>query len=197
MRMLSIGIMLLLAFSLCITEEPGETTAPPTTVAPTIPAVTEEPPETKAKTPPPTPAETAPETTVPNTPEKKELVINKEKTKNGITIKIIKLYYVNEPKYGSSGLSEKHLRVELSIQNNGDSTIEFYPNITSVIEDNLKNEYVVLLMPSSKDWGEIKPEGTKEGYITFAVINESAETVTLKLRNDTTSFEFVIDMHKL
>lgn len=195
-RMFSLGIMLVLAFSLCITEEPEEPTIPPTTAAPTTPT-TEAPPETKAETSPPTPAETTPETTAPSTPEKKELVINEEKTKNGIAVTIKKLYYVSEPKYGNSGPSEKHLTVELSIQNTSDSTIEFYPNITSIIRDNAQKEYVVLSMASSKNWGTMGPGNGKEGHITFPAIDENAETITLTLRKDTLVFEFSTEIQNL
>ncbi|MCD6466743.1 MAG: DUF4352 domain-containing protein, partial [Methanomicrobia archaeon] len=101
------------------------------------------------------------------------------------------------PKYGTKGDLETHLRVELSIRNDSDDNIEFYPNITSVIEDDLKNQYVVLSMPSSKDWGEIVSGETKEGYITFPEIDENANTITIVLRNDTTAIEFVIDIQNL
>ncbi|MCK4433704.1 MAG: hypothetical protein KAV48_07195, partial [Methanomicrobia archaeon] len=61
----------------------------------------------------------------------------------------------------------------------------------------LKNQYVVLSMPSSKNWGEIKSEETKEGYITFPRIDENAETIAIVLRNDTRAIEFLIDIRNL
>ncbi|MCK4637645.1 MAG: DUF4352 domain-containing protein [Methanomicrobia archaeon] len=195
-RIICIGIILLVAFSLCISDG-SETQTPEKTETPEI---TETPEKSVPTTPPasttqfPTPAPTTP---APTPPGKKELVINEEKTQNNIVITISKLYYVNEPKYGNSGPLEDHLRVELSIRNDSESTIEFYPNITSVIEDDLKNQYVVLSMPSSKEWGEINPEETREGYITFPRIDENAETITIVLRNDTTAIEFLIDMRNL
>jgi len=197
-RIIYIGIILLVAFSLCISEEStNKTTEPPSGTTKT-PEVTETPSTASPTTTPSTttvpPTITTP---APTTPDKKEVVLNEEKTQNNITIKIIKLYYVNEPKYGTKGDSETHLRVELSIRNDSDDNIEFYPNITSVIEDDLKNQYVVLSMPSSKDWGEIESGGIKEGYIAFPEIDENAETITIVLRNDTTAIEFVVDIQNL
>ena len=197
-RIIYIGIILLVAFSLCISEE-SETQTPEKTEtlqATETPEVTETP---STASPTTTPSPTTPPATTPSptTPCKKEVVLNEEKTQNNITIKIIKLYYVNEPKYGTKGDLETHLRVELSIRNDSDDNIEFYPNITSVIEDDLKNQYVVLSMPSSKDWGEIVSGETKEGYITFPEIDENANTITIVLRNDTTAIEFIINIQNL
>jgi len=195
-KIIYIGIILLIAFSLCISEEStNKTTEPPSETTETL-EVTETP---STASPTTTPSTTTPPATMPapTTPGKREVVLNEEKTQNNITIKIIKLYYVNEPKYGSSGSLETHLRVELSIRNDSDDNIEFYPNITSVIEDDLKNQYVVLSMPSSKEWGEIESGGIKEGYIAFPEIDENANTITIVLRNDTTAIEFVADIQKL
>ena len=79
----------------------------------------------------------------------------------------------------------------------GDTNARKDRNITSVIEDDLKNQYVVLSMPSSKDWGEIESGEIKEGYITFPEIDENANTITIVLRNDTTAIEFVVDIQNL
>jgi hypothetical protein len=198
-RIICIGIILLVAFSLCISEE-SETQTPEKTEtlqATETPEVTETPSTASPTTTPSTTTVPPTTTPAPTTPGKTEVVLNEEKTQNNITIKIIKLYYVNEPKYGSSGSLETHLRVELSIRNDSDDNIEFYPNITSVIEDDLKNQYVVLSMPSSKEWGEIESGGIKEGYIAFPEIDENANTITIVLRNDTTAIEFVVDIQKL
>jgi len=196
-RILCIGIILLVAFSLCISEEStNKTTEPPSGTTKT-PETSETPSATTPSNTTPSPTTPPATTPAPTTPGKREVVLNEEKTQNNITIKIIKLYYVNEPKYGSSGTLETHLRVELSIRNDSDDNIEFYPNITSVIEDDLKNQYVVLSMPSSKDWGEIESGGIKEGYIAFPEIDKNAETITIVLRNDTTAIEFIIDIQKL
>ncbi len=202
--LISVGIVLVVVCSLCISEETAETTSPPTTTAPTTtappttqaPTTSAPPTTTAAPTTPPATESVTPSPTPSQTPER-ELVVNEAKTQNNITITIKRLYYVNEPKYGSSGPSEDHLRVEIFIQNGGNSAIEFYPNITSVIRDNAQNEYVVLSMPSSKDWGKIESGDGKEGYITFTKLEENAETITLILRNDTTVFEFIIDVQNL
>jgi hypothetical protein len=193
----AVGIILVTIFSLCISEESTETTVPPeTTASPetTAPPEVTEPPETTA--PPTTAPPTQVATTTPS-PPKAELVLNEEKTQNNITITLRKIFHVNEPKYGSSGPLEDHLRVELSILNAGSDPIEFYPNITSIIEDNLQNQYVVLSMPSSKNWGGIGSGEPREGHITFPAIDKNAETITLVLRNDTTVIEFTVNIADL
>jgi len=193
-----LGIVLLVSLSLCIsqsTQTPEKTEEPQGTETTTqTPEVTEAPSTAPASTPSSTTS--APATPAP-TPGKKELILNEEKTQNKITVKIIKLYYVDEPKYGTKGDLETHLRVELSITNNSDSTIEFYPNLTSVIEDDMNNQYVVLSMPSSKNWGEINSGETREGYIVFPEIEDEAKMIMLILRNDTTVIKFTIEIQNL
>ena len=194
-KILAIGLVFLATFSLCISEDPSTPTIPETTPGSQVGET--EPPETEPASPPPT-TTCAPSTSAPSSPPpKKEVVVAEEQTQDTITVCVEKLYYVNEPKYGSSGALEDHLRVELVIRNDGDDTIEFYPNITSIIEDDHEGRYVVLSMPSSKDWGEIIHGESREGYIAFPVLDEDVETISLLLRNDTVVFEFIVDIHEL